>query len=61
MSMENTERATKPNFVIPKVAEEKGEIKRVSMELFGNPDKQATENFFLRFSAVARTSPLVDL
>ena len=31
------------------------------MELFGNPDKQATENFFLRFSAVARTSPLVDL
>jgi hypothetical protein len=61
MPTEHLEKAHKPTFIAPTIAEEKGEIKRVSIELFGNPDAQETENFFLCFSAVARTAQLVEL
>src|ERR1700687_2701354 len=47
-----------PTFIFPEINREKGEIKRVSEEVFGNQD---VESFFLRFSDAAKTASLVEL
>ena len=50
-----------PTFVTPEIEKEKGEIERVSREVFGNQDAQGTKNFFSQFLEAAKIAPLIEL
>ena len=52
------EKILNPTFFIPDIAYERGEIERVSMDVFQDPN---TNDFFLRFLEAARKAPLVPL
>ena len=47
-----------PSFTTPDINKERGEIERISMEVFGD---QNTQDFFSGFLEVAKTAPLVEL